>query len=299
MTDQPTISQIAQRFSIPHPIVSALDGKTPSVGLLASYGLDEKQAKNNEPAVLTIMAHALSQAFQSHNDLPSALSQIFSGNPNAHNSPTSPVGGLVNSVLSDAALAQPDNRNFMPHNPGLFQQIASGFGDFLKNMKAMGGPVTNEQVNQWSPQKQKPQAPHMPGQLREAPKPQGPEPGDVENFAGQMKGLGVDINHFMQNFPLFSALQFKMLQSKSSLEDFAATNGMDQNQIMEHVRNKPHPTYPQITGGQYADAHDMAMLHSVPNQGRTPHPAEVARLASSGAKWKEMGDFYRGPQGGS
>lgn len=299
MIDRDIVTQIASRFSLPAPLVAALENRTPNPGLLITYGLDEKQVRDDPTALITVMAHAVATSFAQHGSLESALSHVFAGDPNAHMSPTSPVGGLVISTLSDAAsrLGQFTEQS-RPANPQHFGKIGQDFGRFLTETRNLGGNVTDDHLNFWTAH----MAPYVPreepraqrGGSLNAPMPQGPTPKHVEDFAGEMKSLGIDVDHFMQHFPQYSALRYKLLAVKTSLKDYAPVSTMQPHEMVQHVRSQPHPTYPHLTAGEYADMHDVATLHSLKHQGEpTPPPAAVSRLASARAKWSEVSDYFQ------
>lgn len=136
--------------------------------------------------------------------------------------------------------------------------------------------------------------------LPDAPKPQGPAPGEVQKFAELLQGAGIDPNDFAQNFPHMAAARRRLMQLNSDPGDYAQAvadlqaHGLPVTQanLSNYVSNQPHPVYPDITVGAFAAAHSLATLHSIPAVGRTPYPAEVARLAASGANWSQTQGFY-------
>lgn len=136
--------------------------------------------------------------------------------------------------------------------------------------------------------------------LPDAPKPKGPPPAEVQKFAQHLQGAGIDPNDFAQNFPAFAASRRRLMQLNSNPGDYAAVvselqargEPVDQTTINAYINNLPHPTYPDLTVGQFQATHSMATLHSVTALGRTPHAGEVARLAGSGANWTQTKDFY-------
>lgn len=302
--DAQTRVELAQKYSLPPPLILALEGQKPPPGLLASYGIDQKTADKDPAVLLMVMAHAVSQSFAQHGSLEGALSHVLSGDPHAHASPTSAVGGQVMGILATAATKVSHGwDNYVPAKTEVFGKVAEQFGSFLKETRDMGGVVTDDALKFWHqtvarvapPTKTAPPMGGATGADHGAPVPKGPKSSDVEKFAGEMKGLGIDISHFMEHFPALSAFRYKMLSSPTKLSDYAPVNGLKREEILQHVRQQPHPTYPHITAGQYSDMNETATLHSITRQGRTPHPAEIASLVSAGAKWGEIKEHYSQP----
>lgn len=303
--DDQTRLQIASRFSLPPSLVAAMENVQAPPGLLASYGIDDKKPAD-PTVVLTVLSHALEQSVSQHGDLQQALSHVLAGDPNAHNSPTSAVAGQITGILATAAVnATQDLQNFQPAKPQAFSRVGSEFGKFLQSTADMGGAVSHEAVKSFGEHVARIAPPPKPatpvgqaaGAVANAPIPKGPAPSEVEAFASQMKGLGVDVDHFLQHFPLVSGLRYKMLASHTGLQDYANVNGLTPPEILDHVRAQPHPTYPHITAGQYADAKDLANAHSIEYHGRTAAPADIARFASTKANWQQVRDHYQARAG--
>lgn len=120
-----------------------------------------------------------------------------------------------------------------------------------------------------------------------------PIPADVADFKSQLDSAGVTAANFIAQYPQLAAQQRRLLQSGMTVQDFARYSGMDPAVAIQAMRALPHPTYPEVTAGQYADMAGMASLHSVPTVGRTPHPAEVTRLIGANAGWKEAQQYYQ------
>ena len=295
------LDNLAQRFSLPPALVAALESVPVPKGLLATYGVSEQSVKTNPIAGLTVLAHAVSQSFAENGSIQQALSHALTGDPNAHQSPTTPVGGQIAHIMSSAALnATAGLSGFQPADPRRFAHVGEDFAKFMHTTAQMGGAVTEGHVSAFE-KATKAVAPQsmntgrtvsQPGVMTGAPKPKGPDPAEVEAFAGQMKGLGIDVDHFLQHFPLFSGLRYKMLSAHTGLEDFAPTMGMNQAEIVQHVRDQPHPTYTHITAGQYADAKDLANMHSITHRGQTAAASDIARFAATKANWQQVQSHY-------
>lgn len=304
MIDNATRLRIANRFSLPPPLVAALASKSPPEQVLANYGIDRKAAEENPEAALMVVAHAVAQSFNQTKTLESALSMVFAGSPTAYESPTSPAGGVVNGILGEAAVKLAHGwSDFKPTDPRAFAAMSHSMTPFLSETKDLGGVVSDEAMKFWhdSVARFAPPpvvTPHVGVHARtgvdpNAPTPKGASPRDVESFAGEMKSLGIDINHFLDHFEGYSSLRYRLLNSKTSLSQYAQVSGMSHPEMLEHVRAQPHPTYPHLTAGQFADAKDLATVHSVPSTGKTPPDALVAKFAGTKAGWKEVGDFYQ------
>ena len=90
------------------------------------------------------------------------------------------------------------------------------------------------------------------------------------------------------------------MQTNSNPQDYAdavaalqaAGQAPTEASINAYLNTQPHPTYPDITVGQYQQAYAQATLHSIPLLGSTPEPSQVARLAASGAGWEQTKGFY-------
>lgn len=289
--------EIAQRFSLPPAIVAALGNQSPPQGLLQTYGLDEKTAAADPDATLTVMAHALAQAFAQQGSLQAALSQVLSGDPNAHTSQTSTTAGQVASVLGEAAVSALQGwSNFQPAQPEALNKVAQDFGKYLQATQSMGGIVSDDAVKAYnrtvaSVAPQTTSERHF--QPAPAPLPPGPHPSDVEAFASQMKGMNIDVDHFMHHFPLVSALRYKMLAAPTGLRDYAPVTGLTKAQIVQHVHEQPHPVYPNLTVGQFSAAQAAATLHSRDFEDKDPAPADIARLAGANASWGDVAKFYQ------
>lgn len=301
---------IAQKFSLPPPLVAVLAERKVPESLIAQYDLDPKVVKD-PAAALTIVAHAVAQSISNHHSLEEALSHVYAGDPKAASYGTSPAGGMVTGILADTALKATEGWNgYQPADPHAFNRVAMEFGNFLHDTHEAGGIVGEGLLDFWKqasarfapPSKTPPPmgAPASAGRVASAPQPRGSSPADVEDFASQMKGLNIDVDHFLRHFQTYSGMRRKMLKSKTSLDDYATVAQMNPAEMLSHIRQQPHPTYPHLTAGQYADAEGMATAHSIPSQQRLPHPAEVASLASSGAKWHDVNAFYanQGPRRG-
>jgi len=293
--------QIAQRVSLPPSLVAALENVQPPQGLLATYGFERGQ-EIDPASLLTVLGHSVAQALEQHGSIQDALSHVLAGDPNAHNSPTSPLAGHITAILSTASLnAAQDLATFQPSRAQTFARAGAELGKFMQSTADMGGSISQESVRAFQshvariapPAKAATPVRQLTGAIRNAPIPKGPPPSEVEAFATQMKGLGIDIDHFLQHFPLVSGLRYKMLSAHTGLQDYAHVNGLTPPQIVEHVRSQPHPTYPHVTAGQYADAKDLADAHSIEYHRRTAAPKDIARFAATGANWQQVKEHYQ------
>lgn len=289
--------EIAQRFSLPPAIVAALGNQAPPQGLLQTYGLDEKTAQHEPEVVLTVMAHALAQSFRQQGSLSAALSQVLSGDPQAHTSPTSSTAGQVASVMGEAAKNALQGWNgYQPAQPEALTKVAHDFGKYLQATQNMGGIVGDDAIKAYNRTVANVAPPPIPAAQTHqtpAPIPPGPHPADVESFASQMKGMNIDVNHFMEHFPLVSSLRYKMMAAPTGLRDYAPVTGLTKAQIVQHIHEQPHPIYPNLTVGQFSNAQAAATLHSRDYEQRDPAPADIARLAGGGAGWNDIGKFYQ------
>lgn len=295
MIDPAEIASLAQRFSLPPSLVKALDGQVLPQSALQTYGLDEK---SDPTALLTVAAHAVSQAISmGEKDVQAALSQVFAGDPQAYKNSLSPESGIVTGILARAAVGANEGMDrYNPTNSTIFHSAATGLTEFMKQMAEAGGAVGASQIQAFSKAAQK-FAPQQNQALQvhpNAPVPKGPPPEQVADFAKQVKGLGIDIDHFLQHYPTFSKLNYKMLNKPTQLEDYAEVNGMTRAEMLEHVRSQPHPVYSHLTAGQFSDTQGTALLHSMGTLGTPPPDALVAHMASSGAKWNDMSNFFQG-----
>jgi len=294
--DPAEIAALAQRFSLPPSLVKSLDGQVLPQSALQTYGLDEK---SDPAAVLTVAAHAVSQAISGgEEDVQAALSQVFAGDPNAYKSGTSPESGIVTGILARAAVGANEGMDrYSPTNSTIFHSAATGLTEFMKQMAEAGGAVGTSQIQAFSKSAQKfapPEQKQAPQTHPNAPVPKGPPPEQVADFAKQIKGAGIDIDHFLQHYPTYSKLNYKMLNKPTQIEDYAEVNGMTRAEMLEHVRSQPHPVYSRLTAGQFSDTQGTALLHSMGTLGTPPPDALVAHMVSSGAKWNDMSNFFQG-----
>ena len=127
-----------------------------------------------------------------------------------------------------------------------------------------------------------------------------PSSAAVGEFAQQLQASNVDPQEFAANFPHLAAVRRQLLGSKrTTVSDYAEVAGalhaqnMSVNQagIVETVRSQPHPSYPNVTAGAFADTFGNAMLHSVTYTRTVPTNGEVARLV--GMDNKEIASYYQ------
>jgi hypothetical protein len=127
-----------------------------------------------------------------------------------------------------------------------------------------------------------------------------PNPAAVGEFAQQLQAANIDPQEFTANFPNLAAVRRQLLSAKrTSVSDYADVSnalqaqgqGVSQAGIVATVRGQPHPNYPNVTAGAFADTFGTAMLHSVMHTRQVPTNGEVARLV--GLDNKEISTYYQ------
>ena len=126
------------------------------------------------------------------------------------------------------------------------------------------------------------------------PQPQGqreqaahPDPAQVGEFAAQLQQHGIDPQAFAEHFGTLAERRRQLLQAqRTDVSDYAALQqalGLAQQPvtaagITAHVRSQPHPTYPNVSVGDFHDTYNRAALYSMQHTQSMPSEAETARL---------------------
>ncbi len=259
---------------------------------------------NLKPEELEPKAQMLAQLFREHGDWEQALSVMKSGDPNIHENPNNPAAGWVNSILGIAgSRADYGMDKFTPSDAETWQSHAEAFNKSLMPLLEMGGVVTPEIVGNFlghmrrtiPAQDVPPTNQPVEAQAQKLSEQRGPDPKKVAEFIQKAKPLGIDPEHFIENYPFAAAMSRKMLDQSMSLEQFAPLNGMPKQMIQEHIAQQPHPIYPDVTAGQFHKAFEQAAIHSG-SIGRMPNSREAYRFAISDADNKVMAQYYTPPQ---
>jgi hypothetical protein len=152
------LTAIAQSYSLPPAILQGIIAGAagqPGLGLptatLSAFGLSATDLKSNPLLAMEVAARVLFQAFSRYGSWESALSDYLTGDPTAYQSPTSPVGGQVYSILG-AAAANPTfgMQGYQPANGVSFAMASDGFLRELQQMEQMGGAVSAQTVRSYS-----------------------------------------------------------------------------------------------------------------------------------------------------
>lgn len=154
--DTSQITSIAAQYNVPPAILAALAQQSGgslllNQSVLAGYGMTPADVKGNNQAQVEIAARQLAADFAQYGSWERALSAYVAGDPDAYQSPTSSVGGLVYGVLGIAA-AQPTlglDQGFAPADPSAFAPMAHGFTSVLSDMHGSGGIVTTNSLKAW------------------------------------------------------------------------------------------------------------------------------------------------------
>lgn len=127
-------------------------------------------------------------------------------------------------------------------------------------------------------------------------------PAQVGTFAAQLQAAGISPQAFSQWFPVVAQERRRLLASKgTSVSDFvttyqqlqAAGQPISETSISNLLSSQPHPTFPNVSIANFNKAQSLATLHSMLHTNQVPTASETAMLASSGAGWKEMSDYYQ------
>lgn len=267
---------------------------------------------NIPPAVVYALAHRdqtpiedldlglLTSLFRQHGDWESALSAFKSGDPSVADNPNHPASGWVNSVLGIAgSRANYGMDHFQPTDQQAWQQYAGAFHDALGPLVELGGVVTPEIVSSFAQHLKTQKVPdaqqaQTPAGQKAAPEQHGPDPKDVREFIERAQPLGIDPEHFIENYPFAAMMSRKLMGKTMSLEQFAPLTGAPKDVIQAHINAQPHPVYPDITVGQYHAAYNAAMIHA-PQIGRFPTSSEAHMFATApnGVDHKIMAQYYQ------
>lgn len=129
--------------------------------------------------------------------------------------------------------------------------------------------------------------------------PEHPDPAAVGEFATQLQANGIDPQTFAEHFPTLADRRRQLLQAqRTDPSDYAALQqalGLAQQPvtaagITAYVRNQPHPTYPNVTVGDFHDTYNRASLYSMQHTQSMPSEAETARLV--GLDHKAIEGYY-------
>jgi hypothetical protein len=264
----------------------------------------QKNAFGNDQFANEIAARKIANELAVHvaerGSIEKALSVMQTGDPNAYQSPTHPASGYVAGVLGLAgSQAAYGMDHFSPASPESFSEHVADVHGVFSNLAELGGVVTHEgvaalahAVQQHVPETGHPDVSAPSPQNKTPIIPSGPKPQDVAEFQQHASALGIDPEHFIQNFPFAASMNRKLTGKAMGLEDFAPMALMDRSQMQQHLRAQPHPTYPEITVGQYHDAYAQASLQSW-KAGYMPHASEAANFAALGHDPKQIAAYYQ------
>lgn len=150
------IANVAGKFNIPPAILRGLvehagGSLLQSPTTYAAYDLTPKDVQGNEALQLEIVARQLQQSHTETGSWESAISQFVAGDPKAFESPTSQVGGIVNSVLGIAATDPMYGMDtYLPADSNSWGATSASFTKHLKAIAGAGGVVTQQHIQQWS-----------------------------------------------------------------------------------------------------------------------------------------------------
>jgi hypothetical protein len=128
-----------------------------------------------------------------------------------------------------------------------------------------------------------------------------PDPAAVGEFAAQLQTHGIDPQAFAEHFGTLADRRRQLLQAqRTDVSDYAALQqalGLgDPPQpvtaagITAHVRSQPHPTYPNVTVGDFHDTYNRAALYAMQHTGSMPSEGETARMV--GLDHKAIEGYY-------
>lgn len=127
-----------------------------------------------------------------------------------------------------------------------------------------------------------------------------PDPSRVGEFAQQLQGANIDPTEFTQHFATLAAVRRQLLASqRTDVSDYASMQSalaaagrmVDQAAIVEHVRSQPHPQFPNVTAGAFADTFKLASLHSTVHTQTFPTLGETAGLV--GLDNRAISDYFQ------
>lgn len=117
-------------------------------------------------------------------------------------------------------------------------------------------------------------------------------PQTVERFKQKANAAGViNPQHIIDGVAQFATAWRYALGRTPTLENFAPVAGLGPADTMSWINSQQHPTYPDMTVGQFNQAYHHASLYSA-QLGRLPYDAEAYRLAHAGADGKTIQMFY-------
>lgn len=152
------VARIAAQYSLPPALLSGViraSGSSDTFGLsdatLLAYRLSPAEIKADPLTALAVSARVLAQSFAQLGTWEAALSQFLTGDPQAYQSPTSAVGGQVESILGAAAIDPMFGlQGFQPADPRAFSAMASSLGAQMSHLTSSGGAVTRQSLQQYT-----------------------------------------------------------------------------------------------------------------------------------------------------
>lgn len=126
-----------------------------------------------------------------------------------------------------------------------------------------------------------------------------PDPSKVGEFAQQLQGANIDPHEFAEYFSTLSSARRQLLASqRTDVNDYASMQQslqakavpVSHSNILAHVREQPHPQFPNVTAGAFADTFKLGSLYSTTHTGSFPTLAETAGLA--GLDHRAISDYY-------
>lgn len=126
-----------------------------------------------------------------------------------------------------------------------------------------------------------------------------PDPSKVGEFAQQLQGANIDPHEFAEYFATLSSSRRQLLASqRTDVSDYAsmqqalqaAAVPVSHSNIIAHVRAQPHPQFPNVTAGAFADTFKVASLYSTTHTQSFPTLAETAGLA--GLDHRAISDYF-------
>lgn len=146
------IATIAAEYSIPPALLAGVikgSGSSPTLGMpeatLLAYQLSPGAATSDPMRMLAVAASSLAQAFAQTGSWQEALSVYLTGDAQAATSPTSAVGGQVESILGAAAISPGlGMQGFTPADPRSFAAMSGALTTHAHSLLATGGAVTRE-----------------------------------------------------------------------------------------------------------------------------------------------------------
>lgn len=139
----------------------------------------------------------------------------------------------------------------------------------------------------------------VPGsQKQQAPKT--PDPSKVGEFAQQLQGAGIDPEVFNEHFATLAQTRRQLLGSqRTDVSDFAAMQTalaqqqvpVNHTNVIAHVRQQPHPMFPNVAAGTFHDTFGLASIYSTTHTGQFPTMHETANLST--LDHRAIADFYQ------